>query len=704
MVKLISNPICSCSCCLRARLVPPPPLTGSLHSTIAEPDRSQGQSLERNRQGVQGGGTFSEENDVRPDPSFALSPVASTSKSPYIPPAATRLPNELLELILCHARPPLPATSTNRDPLSLAWTAFLRLSLVHSRWFATARQELARVVIIRTRRQMRALTDAFRDGYVGGKVEEILLEMKETSSGAERDKEASIVDDLSALVLALGMDAVPESKRDLLDLLGECGNQLKALRLRGFGDATLVSLSPELRALLPSLELFEYSPVDGVHSPSTESLFSLHTLPKLRHLILAPSSRYLTPLREPSETVIPGVTRLLDELPSLLAEPKMRDVFAEAFAECGMHYLESLSLHSLALTPLTLLSLLFPSLTSLTSLTLSSTFFIGASSTLFNLLSVVAPQLETFRWEDRLINPVPATAPPMLRRLGSSSLPAEPYWGLLRQLKKVKILKLFSPHIFESSPSRAGFVLPPDLEELSIGSRGEIEHAELKWWIDRVEEALDEKESIEEDEYEYEEQEGDEDEEEEEDEDTDEEEESPHIRSDDETQDDSDSEGKKLAASTKEDPEAGATGIADHASDSTPFRLARTPSSESDKVLASLPTRPSPPSTPPRPTRNLPLPSSSPSKSRFHSSSPRKRRLSWRHPPLPPSGGPRPQLRKLSLCTTDTTLRDDSLLQDRIEEVVERGVAVEWWSLQIVVLETLELTRELRVDMSTVAA
>ncbi|ORY88086.1 hypothetical protein BCR35DRAFT_302000 [Leucosporidium creatinivorum] len=97
----------------------------------------------------------------------------------------------------------------------------------------------------------------------------------------------------------------------------------------------------------------------------------------------------------------------------------------------------------------------------------------------------------------------------------------------------------------------------------------------------------------------------------------------------------------------------------------------------------------------------------------------KKRRLSWsgsfslvpphssasssghHSDPSDPTPPPTPTLRSLSLWTVETTslLREDDNVRDAIEEIVERGVAVTWWEMRIVLLDTLELTRELRKDM-----
>ncbi|GAA5849780.1 hypothetical protein JCM8547_000561 [Rhodosporidiobolus lusitaniae] len=712
MVKLIAYPVCGCPICLRARFPTPcessavadeGAKSGGVRPLVALSDgMGSGETAGEGSVGCSEYGTVNKAA-VEED----LGPVASTSSQPFLPPASVRLPNELIEIILKLARPPLPPSTTRAVPLPPAWTAFRHLSLVHSRWHDVGRQELARVVILRTRRQIRELTEAVKKGWVGGKVEEVLLEMKEVESGSSEEEKDAVA---GALVLAH-----PGATADLAALLQQVGPDLTALRLRGFGEPALVSFSSELRALVPRLELFEYSPVDSSAPPSTSGLVcGLSSLPNLRHLIIAPTSRYLTPLHELPDSIVPHMTRLLDDLPIFLSQPDSRQAYHDAFVGVGLHHLTSLSLNSLALTPLTLLGLLFPSLTTLTSLTLSSTFFVGGPATLFNLLSIVAPQLEEFNWEDKLINPLPAGAPALLRHLGQSSLPVELYWELLGQLKKVKKLKLFSSHIFEPSFGRNAFVLPPDLEELSIGSREEVDSEEVEVWLEKITELLEStKPKVEEVEEEDEEEswEGEE-----------------AVSEAEHEKVEQQSEGKKEevdppCSPNDEEPPVDTPSLSRSSSTSSSLD-SPTPLTPPDVPLslppeprsASKPVPPSPPplpqfSSPPVPPRSLapfppppvfpsPLPSPPPSKPPKRRS-PRRRRLSWAHPP---PASPPPQLRRLTLCTTDTDLRDDEDLQDKIEEVVNEGVEIAWYGLVIVTLETLELTRELRVEMGKTAA
>ncbi|GAA6020858.1 hypothetical protein JCM10207_001683, partial [Rhodosporidiobolus poonsookiae] len=292
----------------------------------------------------------------------------------------------------------------------------------------------------------------------------------------------------------------------------------------------------------------------------------------------------------------------------------------------------------------------------------------------------------------------------------------------------LKSLKLFSPTVFDPCPARATFALPPSLEELSLGSReDDVADEDVVWWVERVEALLDAaegegKEEVEEEEVE--------------------EKEGAQWETDEEavTQDEEESEGDEMPSdggsvdepepepeptpagcSDSEDGDEGG-GEDDLPSATTSPRLSRasladslsplgsgSPSGSDGDSLAS--TGSSPFSAPPSPSssRSSSASSTSPKRAAAPSPpppsappkpskppSPRRRRLSWRRPPVPPSP---PTLRRLSLCTTSSALRDDPELQDRIDAVVARGVAVEWWTLVIVVVETLELTRELRSDM-----
>ncbi|GAA5920886.1 hypothetical protein JCM1841_002370 [Sporobolomyces salmonicolor] len=633
MVKVIATPpACCCSICSRAKLAPLLPVTASL----VYPARPSSTLRE-------GPGACSTQ----------ASTVASTSSEPYQVPAACRLPDELLLAIFDLARPPLPPVATRRHPLPPAWRSYLQLCLVHRTWVHSARDSVAKCVIVRTRRQMRALSNALEHGAVGGKVEELLLELKETESGAEEGAAGATCD---AVARTSKVDADQgEADLEVLRLLRACGPDLKALRLRGFGDPTLVTLPSSIKPFLSSLELIEYSPVDYAYPPSTVGLMcGLSGLPKLKHLILDPSTRYLTPLRDLPEMFMGPLTRLVEALPAVLADDSHRTLYADAFNdETHMQHLSSLTLHSLALTPLTLLGLVFSSFGTLTSLSLSSTFFSGPASTLFNLLSLLAPQLESLEWEDKLINPVATLATPVLRRLGQSTLPADEYWSLLSKCKKLKKLKLFSEHVF-SSFHRSTFDLPPDLEDLSVGRRGSLEGADVEWWIERIEDLLDSKVTH----YEME-------------------------SADDSTEMDLEveEEGEEREHTERADRTAkSGTALADGA--------------DLLKRAASPPTSPqlSVSITPPFSISTPPLARTTPSE-KSGSSRPR---LSWRHPP---SASPPPQLRRFSLCTTDVTLRADEDLHDKIDDLVQRGVKVQFWNLQVVMLETLELTRDLRVDM-----
>lgn len=143
----------------------------------------------------------------------------------------------------------------------------------------------------------------------------------------------------------------------------------------------------------------------------------------------------------------------------------------------------------------------------------------------------------------------------------------------------------------------------------------------------------------------------------------------------------------------------------DNSRPSTPAPLAHlTPASSPafSNTPSPAPT-PSPPSSPSPPSPPSPLPSSSSASS----SPPKPRRPprpSWRSPPFP-SSGLAPQLSHLRLCTPASSSASSSrAVRDRLDALVcERGVRVEWGRVVVVVLETLEVTREMRVEMGRVA-
>ncbi|BGP24269.1 hypothetical protein Rt10032_c03g1605 [Rhodotorula toruloides] len=607
---------------------------------------------------------------------------ASTSALPYTPPASISLPNELLDVIFDLARPPLPPTTTRKEPLSNAWIAYAQLPLVHSRWTEVARKHLAKVVILRSRRQMRSLARALREGWVA-KVEEILLEMKETRSGHEG--EGAIGED--SLVCAAGN---PSFEAELLKLLERCGQNVKVLRSRGFGDACLAYLPTSFREHLPKLETFEYSPIDGAHPATTTGLMcGLSGLPSLRHLVLRPSSRYLTPLASVPEPFVTALTALVDVLPSMLAsDTNMREAYTSAFTDVGMQGLTSAELSSLVMTPLALVGILFPSFCTITSLHLASILVVGASSTLNLLLQIIAPNLDDFEWTD---GPISSQL-----NLNLGALPDKDYWDVLRKLTKVRKLKLFGSQIFAPTPHRLGFALPPSLEELTIGTCGEdVEREEVEWWLDRVEDGEKAGEKGHEEEHAEEH----EDEEEEDVEDANDA--GIGLVLDDEEEEDEIGAAKKKAGkgeACEEDEGDGNNGSAD---DSRPSSPALPPSPNPPSILAPAPS-PSPPlsrSATASPAARPSSPSTAPQRPHL---SPRRRRQSWRTPPTPASP---PRLSRLAIClptVSNSSLRDNSDIQDRVDALVERGIRVEWWGLVVVVIETEELTRELREEMSRV--
>lgn len=681
-----------------------------------------------------------------------LAPVASTSALPFSPATSVRLPNELIRRILTLARPP----TTSAPPV---WNAWTRIPLVHSRWQPVAREAIAEVVVIRSTRQLARLVDALRHAWLGGKVVEVVLDIKETRGG---DGTSALVpdDDHDGPTAAVaGSDDAPPSSvvgpssiaRLLAELFKLCGATVSTLRWRGFGDPDVARLSPILLDHLGRLEVFEYSPCDSSHPPTIDNLLSAR-LASLKELLIRPSARAFAPLLYTPSAFLDTLMGLAQVLADLLssdetsasAEATLKSV-AQA-ADAGIHGLAggltTISLHSLLLTPLSLFGLVGPSFYTLRHLALSSVVVVGSPLTLVTTLVLVAATLESFEWSE---------APIIGRADGlEPTLSDDQYWDILRRLKnvrptslpsfprsrldladsrsrppaQVRRLRLFGPQVFGSTPHKIGYALPPQLEHLTLGScADEVDVAEVEWWLARVDELCAAKDPPR-DEDEHEEVAVCEEEDRGSDEDVEEaaagelsEEDSlppvdelgePDVKDDastcsyDSSTSTGDAEGPTNASDGADLDSAAAAPLTRLTPASSPGSSpASTPSPAPSPALA-----PSPPSSPAQspPSPDLAAASSPPASSPSPPKRPtrRSRRLSWAHPPLPPSGIP-PQLSRLALCTAGSPLRTDPALVDRVDALVrDRGVAVEWYRLVVVVLETLELTRELRRDMSEV--
>ncbi|KPV75169.1 uncharacterized protein RHOBADRAFT_43656 [Rhodotorula graminis WP1] len=667
--------------------------------------------------------TTHQQEHSRP-PQAHLQPVPSTSALPFTPPTSVRLPNELIRRILVLARPPTTAKPA-------VWNAWTRIPLVHSRWQPVAREANAEVVVVRSTRQLVRLIRALDNAWLGGNVVELVFDIKETRSGAAPAPLAPDDDASStSAVLATGEGAPPTSIivssttcSLLVDLFKRCGATVTTVRWRGFGDPDVARLSPVFRNHLANLAVFEYSPCDSSHPPTADNVLG-RRLASLKELVLRPSARVFAPLVYTPSVFLNTLLVLAQGLVDLL---KVDDTSVRAgatlesvarAADTGVtEGLATLTVHSLLVQPRALFGLVVPSFLTLRHLALSSIVIDGSPRTFIAALIIVAGTLESFEWTDA----------PIIGRAGGlePSLSHEEYWDIIGRLKNVRQLSLSGTQVFASSPHKARFTLPPKLEQLTIGScDDEVDVAGIEWWLERVDELCTVRDPPQEDAEEYTAAEEEEDEDEpdaEGDGELDsagflgEEDELPPV---DELGEPTDGACTPSAGSPSSPPsgdDVGAAGEPAPADDDLDLDSANaaplahlTPASSpaSSPSPAPSPALPSgPPSSPPRPPRSHDLAAADDppaGRSTSKRAARRRRRLSWAHPPLPPSGIA-PQLSHLTLCTAPSPLRDNPALGDRVDALVrDRGVAVEWHYLIVVVLEALELTRELRRDMSEV--
>lgn len=239
--------------------------------------------------------------------------------------------------------------------------------------------------------------------------------------------------------------------------------------------------------------------------------------------------------------------------------------------------------------------------------------------------------------------------------VGREALNSEEYWSIIKAFGGgLKSLSLFGEKVFDQEAAKVGggWELPEGIEELSIGAKGEVASEDLGWWLEKVLVLL--------------------------------------RKSDPKVEDEP--EGliqEERAEGTDESEKAQEQWIEDVKEQEVAFDMLGDGFKESEDDE-------------PKEPRS--------SQKRSHSWS-GSFSLAPPHPTTSPSGGmfetcdpiipSAPTLRTLSLWTVETTslLREDESVREAIEEIVERGVAVNWWEMRVVFLDTLELTRELRKDM-----
>ncbi|GAA5956497.1 hypothetical protein JCM3765_003464 [Sporobolomyces pararoseus] len=476
MVKVISGS-CSCSICSRRGLED---LTAPLPTSTSQ-------------------GSTSKQTSTRDLSPKRAGPIASNSSIPYSTPLALALPNEILLEIFRSARP--ESTSRVRD-----WYA--RLALVHSRWSEAAQDCLARVVVIRRADQLEKLEKAIRNGRIGARVEEIVLDLRDASSGKSTLEEEEDKDPIDSA---------------LLKLFEVTQGKLLKLRLQGFGIKTISSIPKALASSFATLTTFEFSPLDAAHPLTSTSLFNLlyRGAASLKTLSIHPRSYNIVSLGELSEESMNLLVDRIIELDRIrVANGQdfesseelhrfVEIVTTTARSGTGAARLEHLSFSCVSFSPNLFLGLTLNSFDTITSLNFTSVIITGNGLSnyqdFFSVLSLlVSEHLLEFKWEDPLFS------------LGGeyhTFLPEEPFWNFLRRCKKLRKLTIFSSLVFKppassapsplqspplgtatstppagpSKPSRDRFSLPPELEELNIGSaRSDIKSKRIVWWMKRV--------------------------------------------------------------------------------------------------------------------------------------------------------------------------------------------------------------------------
>lgn len=577
-----------------------------------------------------------------PFPTRAQPPRASTSAIPFSPSLATLLPPELLSSIFQLARPALlpPLQGPHTTQQLEERTAFSQLALVHSSWTSVAQRELARVVVVRSHEQKRKLVEALEGGWIHeDAVEELVWEIKEVESGHEG---------------GLGKrDDDNDATNALHTILEGCKTRLGTIRLRGFGDKQFLSTTVWSEVDLDAVTTLEYSPIDSSSPPSTKAVCAwLRSLPNLKHLILAPNSRSLAPLEclstlaeSPFASSNPSRSTSDEDLPSLAA-------FSDLLPRAN---LETFTLCAIAISSPTLLALLTSSFISLTSLTLTSTLIVGPPQALVLTLRALIPQLTRLAIEDRLSNPLPAQAAnanigqggavPAIRAQ-ALELPINDYWSLLNDGKELKELSLFGELVFSRSrvEQQEPWEIPSQgLELLSLGSRGTVEGEDLVWWLDRVLVLISGRVEQEE-----------------------EEEEEEKTSS---TVAEQQAESEESPPSQADDLPPSLSALGKQVKVKKRKNGRRVTWSTSRSSVNSLP---------------------SSSSSTFAATSPRA---------ASSSQGPSSPFQRLCLWTTETHLRNDERISTKVKDICRFGVEVVWFEMRVVILDSLELTKELRCEM-----
>ena len=360
-------------------------------------------------------------------PSNQGSRIASTSRIPYQTPLAISLPVEVLLEIFHLARPPIIRRKRG-------WYA--RLCLVHSRWKEAAQECLIRLAVLTKSVQIEKLKESIKKGWSGGKVEEIVLDLREMSSGKSDPKVVSALS-LSPTTLFASISSINTAH----------SSTLKVLRLVGFGNELLQKLPTTLFPSLDNLTTFEYSPIDSSYPPSSEGLLRLllHA-PRLETLILEPSNHSISFIADPERAnpVVTQTTALLNLVAALdgilsttPALARDNDVLQKALStlrESGSPRearLKTLSLSALCFSSSFFLELVVNSFKSITSLSFKSIIIVGGgndSVEFFTALTYLIDGLREFTWEDAIVS---------VAGLDHSLLPVEKFWKFLTSAKKV---------------------------------------------------------------------------------------------------------------------------------------------------------------------------------------------------------------------------------------------------------------------------